>query len=159
MNVHKSVPLRKRDLQTVFSFPLEHTPMTGFSEVISITYDFRKLFKHTHHVGKPSLRCVHHYQYSALHFLWHFQMLWQNRAKVSTLLTSHSLFSLMVFPTILEQCSIDYWYGDAVHMSRGRTTMLNSNHSSQLTSNITCTGETDVSSAEQGVKQLSVLNL
>lgn len=58
-----------RDLQTDFFFPLEYTPMTGFSEVISITYDFRKIFKHTHYVGRPSLHCLHHYHYYCLlHF-------------------------------------------------------------------------------------------
>lgn len=49
MNIYKSVHLKKRsNFQTNISSPLEYVLMTGFSEVmsISVTYYFRKLFKH-----------------------------------------------------------------------------------------------------------------
>lgn len=47
---------------------------------------------------------------------------------------------LTVFSTILEQFSIDYWYRDVADTSRDKRTMLNSNHGSQFTFNITWIG-------------------
>lgn len=151
-----------RDLQTDFFLPTGiHTNDWVFRSHLYHIW-FQKTFQ-THILrwqAKPALSAsLSLLLPSALHFVWGFHILWHNTARVSTLLTILSLFS--VFSTILEQLSIDYWYRDVIPMSRDKITTLNSNHSSQSTPVLVkqMSPQQRNSTAEQGVKQLSVLNL
>lgn len=154
MNVHKSVHLRKQEIyKLIFPSHWNTHQWLGFQKS-SLSHMISESFSNIH-IMLASQACP-------LHFTFCDVFRCCDKTQPKSLLYWQVFNDFIGFPPFWNNSitgTIDYWYGDAVHMSRDRTTMLNSNHSSQLTSSITCTGEIDVSSAEQGVEQLSVLNL